>query len=58
MADKLESIHPPDAEAEINAIPMKRLPENDELAGLVAFVASEENSYTTGHVYDFSGGKY
>ena len=38
------------------AVPMKREIYMEELAGAVAFVASEENTYTTGFCYDLSGG--
>ena len=44
------------AQKEIQNIPMARAAEESELAGLVAFIASEENTYTTGFCYDLSGG--
>ncbi len=37
-------------------IPMNRVGELGEIAGVVAFVASEENSFTTGQCYDATGG--
>jgi len=44
------------AKKETKNIPMGRAAEESELAGLVAFIASEENTYTTGFCYDLSGG--
>mmetsp|Transcript_41214 Transcript_41214/g.66283 ORF Transcript_41214/g.66283 Transcript_41214/m.66283 type:complete len:425 (-) Transcript_41214:192-1466(-) len=38
------------------AVPMGRSIDMEELAGAVAFVASEENTYTTGFCYDLTGG--
>lgn len=38
-------------------IPMKRFLEAEELAGLVAWLSSEECSFTTGQVLDISGGQ-
>lgn len=38
-------------------IPMKRTGEVDEVAGLTAYVASEECSFTTGFAFDASGGR-
>jgi len=37
-------------------VPMGRAIDMEELAGTVAFIASEENTYTTGFCYDLSGG--
>jgi 2-dehydro-3-deoxy-L-rhamnonate dehydrogenase (NAD+) len=38
-------------------IPMKRCGRLDEVANLVAFIVSKENSFTTGFTYDLSGGR-
>jgi 3-oxoacyl-[acyl-carrier protein] reductase len=38
-------------------IPRGRLLESDELASLVTWLASEENSFSTGAVFDISGGR-
>jgi 3-oxoacyl-[acyl-carrier protein] reductase len=38
-------------------IPMGRFGTVEEAAGLVEFVASEDASFTTGFVYDLSGGR-
>jgi 2-dehydro-3-deoxy-L-rhamnonate dehydrogenase (NAD+) len=38
-------------------IPMKRLGQPEEVAELVAFLASDQVSFSTGAVYDISGGR-
>lgn len=38
-------------------IPMKRTGTVEEVAGLAAYVASEECSFTTGFAFDASGGR-
>jgi 3-oxoacyl-[acyl-carrier protein] reductase len=38
-------------------IPMQRLGTVQEVAALAAFIVSEENSFTTGFIYDISGGR-
>ncbi len=41
----------------LSKIPRKRFLKVDELASLVAWMVSEENSFTTGGVFDISGGR-
>jgi 3-oxoacyl-[acyl-carrier protein] reductase len=41
----------------LSKIPRGRFLEIDELASLVAWLASEENSFSTGAVFDISGGR-
>ena len=41
----------------VSLIPMQRLGRADELAALVAWLTSEECSFSTGAVYDISGGR-
>jgi 3-oxoacyl-[acyl-carrier protein] reductase len=41
----------------IDKIPMRRVGRADEVAELVAFLASDRCSYSTGAVYDISGGR-
>ncbi len=38
-------------------IPMGRCGTLSEIAGLVAFMASEENSFSTGFCFDMTGGR-
>lgn len=38
-------------------IPMGRLGTTDEVAAMSAFIVSEENSFSTGFIYDISGGR-
>jgi 3-oxoacyl-[acyl-carrier protein] reductase len=41
----------------IEKIPMKRIGRPKEVAALIAFLASEECSFSTGAVFDLSGGR-
>lgn len=41
----------------IAKIPMKRLGTVEEVAALCAFIVSDENSFSTGFIYDISGGR-
>ena len=41
----------------LSKIPRNRFVKGDELASMVAWMASEENSFTTGAVFDLSGGR-
>ena len=41
----------------LSKIPRNRFAKVEELASLVAWLSSEENSFTTGAVYDLSGGR-
>jgi 3-oxoacyl-[acyl-carrier protein] reductase len=41
----------------LSKIPRGRFVEVDEIAAMVAWLASEENSFTTGAVFDLSGGR-
>ncbi len=38
-------------------IPMGRLGESDEVAAVASFIVSPENSFSTGFIYDISGGR-
>jgi len=41
----------------VERIPMKRMGQPDEVASLITFLASEECSFSTGAVFDLSGGR-
>jgi 2-dehydro-3-deoxy-L-rhamnonate dehydrogenase (NAD+) len=41
----------------VERIPMKRVGRPEEVAGLISFLASEECSFSTGAVFDLSGGR-
>jgi 3-oxoacyl-[acyl-carrier protein] reductase len=41
----------------LSKIPMNRFVEPDEIAALVAWLASEDCTFTTGAVFDISGGR-
>src|SRR5690606_6159062 len=41
----------------VNKIPMGRLGTVEEVADLSAFIVSEENSFSTGFIFDLSGGR-
>jgi 3-oxoacyl-[acyl-carrier protein] reductase len=41
----------------LSKIPMNRFVEVEEIAALVAWLASEECSFSTGAVFDISGGR-
>ena len=41
----------------LGKIPMARFVEVDEIAAMVAWLASEDCSFTTGAVFDISGGR-
>jgi NAD(P)-dependent dehydrogenase (short-subunit alcohol dehydrogenase family) len=41
----------------LSRIPRGRFLEVNEVAAMVAWLASEENSFTTGAVFDLSGGR-
>jgi 3-oxoacyl-[acyl-carrier protein] reductase len=41
----------------ISKIPMNRLGTIEEVAALSCFIVSEENSFSTGFIYDISGGR-
>ena len=44
------------AEAIANMVPMKRAGRPEEVAGLVAYLASDEAAYITGQVISINGG--
>jgi 3-oxoacyl-[acyl-carrier protein] reductase len=41
----------------VEKIPMKRIGQPREVAALIAFLASEQCSFSTGAVFDLSGGR-
>jgi 2-dehydro-3-deoxy-L-rhamnonate dehydrogenase (NAD+) len=52
-----EQMTPEHIDFMLSRIPRKRFLEVDEAASMVAWLASEENSFTTGAVFDLSGGR-
>ena len=58
IATPMNATTAPDALAHItNLIPMKRVGRAEEVAELVAWLASDKVSFSTGAVYDISGGR-
>jgi 3-oxoacyl-[acyl-carrier protein] reductase len=58
IATPMNDATAPDVLAHITSlIPMKRVGRAEEVAALVAWLASEEVSFSTGAVYDISGGR-
>lgn len=55
---RIEGVRPgdPDPADRLPAIPMGRLGTPADLAGVIAFLASEESSYITGQIIELSGG--
>lgn len=55
--DMASAVSPEQLEYMRSLIPMGRLGQPDEVARLVAFLSSDEVSFSTGAVYDISGGR-
>ena len=53
----VDSMDPEQVTYMTDKIPMKRCGTLEEVAGLVAFIVSKENAFTTGFTYDMSGGR-
>ena len=43
-------------EASINGVPLKRLADPEEIAQVIVFLASEQQTYMTGAIVDVNGG--
>nr|WP_272490783.1 SDR family NAD(P)-dependent oxidoreductase [Mesobacterium pallidum] len=57
LADEAAAATPGAMDAAVAMIPMKRKGQPEEAAELVAWLSSPACSYSTGHVYDLSGGR-
>lgn len=55
--DILKQVTPEHVAYMVSKIPMGRTGKKEEIAGLVAWLASEECSFSTGAVFDISGGR-
>jgi 2-dehydro-3-deoxy-L-rhamnonate dehydrogenase (NAD+) len=53
----LQQLKPEFIDYMLSKIPMQRFGKVDELASLISWIASEECSFTTGAVFDISGGR-
>jgi NAD(P)-dependent dehydrogenase (short-subunit alcohol dehydrogenase family) len=53
---QLEKKEPGTLERVIGMTPLGRVAEPDEIAAVIAFLASDESSFVTGHVYNVDGG--
>lgn len=52
-----ENTHPDQLAYMVAKIPMNRLGTVEEVAAMACFIVSEENSFSTGFIYDISGGR-
>ena len=52
-----EDTHPDQLAYMISRIPMNRLGTIEEVAAMSCFIVSDENSFSTGFIYDISGGR-
>ncbi len=57
MTPMVEGMEPAQIKYMTDKIPMKRCGQLDEIAGLIAYIISKENSFTTGFTYDMTGGR-
>ena len=53
----LDSVKPEQLKYMVDKIPMKRVGTPEEIAALAAWIVSKEGSFTTGFVFDASGGR-
>lgn len=56
--DMVKAVRPDRLEKIVSAIPVRRLGEPDEIASVIAWLASEESAYATGADFSVNGGLY
>jgi NAD(P)-dependent dehydrogenase (short-subunit alcohol dehydrogenase family) len=57
LTDLVAALPPEQVKYMTDKIPMKRCGTLDEVAGMAAYIVSPQNSFTTGFVFDLSGGR-
>ena len=57
MTDMVRGVDPKQVEYMTSRIPMKRLGTLEEVAAIAAWITSKECSFTTGFIFDLSGGR-
>ena len=56
--DMTESLNEKQKQAVLDGIPMKKMGQPEDVAGLVSFLAGQDSHYLTGQVIGVNGGMY